>query len=285
MNGKIVGYALLGGVAFLFFRHGLGPEQKAIVPGLDWRDEPPSEIVDRVMLAFATGDPAQMRAEASKLRGEGWTLVADALDAGARFVEGGGFDKGPKPAPPGIFDPFIVPRGEKVDDRTFHDWIFNPSSGAPPLTSDDRNPVQGPRKLTEYERWVLGPYVYVADLDATTIHQNTRPPVIPEGTEIPAQLWGLTMEGAQIYFPNQPRSFLNRWWLSVLAHELYHVGQGRLGLTTWQGLEATMKYGYFENPIEVSARWKQRQVYEGITKSARDFAKEQIANQIGPRPS
>ena len=237
-------------------------------------DGPPDAIKKRMVDALITGKPATIRAEAKRLRSEGWPTLADDLEASARHLESpGGLEQMPERAPVGTYDPFVEPVSETTpDDRAFAAWIRDPRSGAPELGREDLEPMQGPRRLTDYERWVLGPYHYADDLTHPTLYLGMPPPDFPPGVKIPEQLWAVTTITGDIYFPNHPRSFLTRWWLAVLAHELYHVGQARLGLTSWQAQEAILKHGYAQSPVEVSARWKQRQTYDGVTKLAREFA-------------
>jgi hypothetical protein len=191
----------------------------------------------------------------------------------------------------GKFDPFAPPKGSDpvtADDLAFTNWIHNPSSGAPPLDVNDLAPTVIGRKLTNYERWVLKPYVYVDDLDKATIKNGIRPAGIPEDGKLPgadgkpsgAVVLALTTADGSIWFPAKPVSFLNRWWLATLAHELYHVGQIRLGSTNAEATEAWKQHGYVDSPIEVSARWKQAEVYNGVTRDARAFA----AKQASARP-
>lgn len=48
---------------------------------------PPAEILGRITAAVASGDPVKMRAEAAKLRKEGWVFQADQLTAAAATQE------------------------------------------------------------------------------------------------------------------------------------------------------------------------------------------------------
>lgn len=48
---------------------------------------PPESVLNRIMSALATGDPVKMRAEAAKLRAEGWTLQAQDLEDAADEIE------------------------------------------------------------------------------------------------------------------------------------------------------------------------------------------------------
>jgi peptidoglycan hydrolase-like protein with peptidoglycan-binding domain len=57
------------------------------IPQLPPGSEVPESIIGRVVAALATGDPAKMRAEAKKLRKEGWPDQADDLEHAANLRE------------------------------------------------------------------------------------------------------------------------------------------------------------------------------------------------------
>lgn len=81
----------------------------------------PAEIIGRVMTALASQNPATMRAEAKRLRAEGWTLQAKDLDDAANEIEARTKPPGPTPPPPAPPAPSPVAvrdlvRGMKGDD-------------------------------------------------------------------------------------------------------------------------------------------------------------------------
>ncbi|MET0410226.1 MAG: hypothetical protein ABW217_02970 [Polyangiaceae bacterium] len=169
------------------------------------------------------------------------------------------------------------PQPRTEDDDIFDAWVRDPRSGAPALTDEDLNPEAGKRRISAVERWLLAPYFPVSeDLDDRWIVNGYEPP--PLGGTIPVNLyaWAEPAEdgGAKdgyVVFPNETRNLINRWWISCLAHELWHLAQARIGLTPAQTVAAFRRWGYVDSPIEVQARWQQKRVFDGVTAAAREF--------------
>lgn len=171
----------------------------------------------------------------------------------------------------------FVPPAETSDEtvleneRFFRAWVEDGRSGAPALTEVDANPRNGTRGLTPYERWALQDYFHALDLDAASITFGGRPPIF-EGLPINSRVYAMTdMDDGRVYFPHGPRDMCSLWWLSVMAHELYHAGQHRLGAQPIDMGSANMTWGYVDNPLEVQARWQQRAVLDGLAQRARAF--------------
>jgi hypothetical protein len=85
-------------------------------------ESPPQPVVDRIVHALSTSDPAQMRAEATQLESEGWVLQADdlrkaadliALTKGNPQVAGDALHAPRRPRPysplPGLMAPAVAP--------------------------------------------------------------------------------------------------------------------------------------------------------------------------------
>jgi hypothetical protein len=201
----------------------------------------------------------------------------------------------PTPTPPGRI--MTLPPIEDLDDspdllnpppRSEIDEIWeryatDPKRPGPIIMAAELAPAEPvDRYLSEFERWALRPYFPVAaDLD-TKIHNGKAPAFMPAGIEMPKELWAATAHwppGAkpEIWFPNGVRSLWKYWWLGVLAHELTHVSQIRIGSTPGQALDALLTYGYQDSPIERQARWMQRRVLNGLEARARAFYGQQKA--------
>lgn len=166
----------------------------------------------------------------------------------------------------------------EIDDL-YDRWVRDPRSGAPELTTVDLIPRVGKRGLTAFERWALADFFYVADLEGEKLHMGMRPPELVDklaeaGQELPEAVAAFTMPDGSVWFPHGPKPLHERWWLSILAHELYHSGQVRLGSTLGEATEAIEHWGYIDSPLEVSARWKQREVYDGMGERAQMFFEE-----------
>lgn len=170
------------------------------------------------------------------------------------------------------------PQPRTEDDDIFDAWIRDSRSGAPRLTDVDLKPQPGKRRLTAIEKWLLTPYFpFPGDLGDRWIHNGFEPPRL--GGTIPTNLYAWTepnpdtggAEGAILFFPNEARTLIDRWWLSCLAHELWHAAQMRIGLTEAQRKASNRRWGYVDSPIEVQARWQQKRVFDGVTAAARAF--------------
>lgn len=183
------------------------------------------------------------------------------------------------PQVPGGVDPVdeaylrLIPTSKNDDDRAFDRWLAEDPT-RPPYVEEDTARVTS-RSLTPYEKWALGPYFYVDDLTVPRLH-NGKIPTLLEGIEVPWQMLALTMSISgkpHIFVPHEPQDFRHRWWLALLAHELYHAGQLRLGATPGEAEDAIKRHGYVNSPLEISARGKQREVYLGLAQRARAFLK------------
>ena len=80
-----------------------------------------------------------------------------------------------------------------------------------------------------------------------------------------------TDDKGEIWFPNAPRPLWQRGWLAILAHEVAHRAQLRMGMTEAEGIAAIHQRGYVDSPIELQARWMQRRVLRGLAERARAF--------------
>jgi hypothetical protein len=195
----------------------------------------------------------------------------------------------PAPTPPGRI--MTLPPVEDLDDspdllnpppRSEVDEIWerfatDPKRPGPVLMTNELAPAEPvDRYLSEFERWALRPYFPVAaDLD-TKIHNGKVPQFLPASIPINPELWAATAAwppGAapEIWFPNGVRPLWKYWWLGILAHELTHVSQTRIGMTPGQALDSLLKHGYQDSPVERQARWNQRRVLNGLEARARAF--------------
>jgi hypothetical protein len=233
--------------------------------------------------AVTSGDPKKIRALAVELRAQGQTDLANRLEQAAVLVERmlsqphASWPAGADPVDdPELRDPPPVPPSQ--DDLMVAAWLRAKDTGAPALVDADLKPNKHLRRpLTARERWFLGPYFPVA-ADLKTPILNFR---LPPGTSTKAaadtmrQYYALTFYSPAkvplVYFPHGPQSLLSRWWMAVLAHELVHGAQLRLGMTPAQTTDALVSYGYALSPIEVQARFLQRVVYGDLVKRAHAY--------------
>lgn len=163
------------------------------------------------------------------------------------------------------------PNDRSAMDELWESYVLDPKRAGPRLQVDTA-PVA--RKLTEFELWALRPYFPVAgDLDFT-LHVGQIPPCPPDVTP---SYWDITMRTAvaaktmpdgSIWVP-QMWPLWHRRWLGVLAHEITHRAQQRMGSTTEEQIRAMHEHGYVESPIEVQARWMQRRVLRDLVARAR----------------
>jgi hypothetical protein len=233
-------------------------------------------------LALEKGDARYVRELARQLRAEGETELADKLDQGMPLLERLIAQRSrPKPTWPADADPvadaYLLEDGPpsvlSQEDLMIAAWMRHEENGGPAFVKADLYPDEvTTRQLTPRERWFLGPYFPVAqDLDAE-LHFSKPPPGAAEYTK---NLFAVTTRGANgkvwINFPNGPQSMLSRWWLSLLAHELTHGTQYRLGMTERQAEDEFVRWNYVLSPIEVQARYIQRVVYWDLARRAREF--------------
>jgi hypothetical protein len=101
------------------------------------------------------------------------------------------------------------------------------------------------RPLSETEKGYLEPYIPKRDLDNADVHTGEMPAYAPSWAT------GIT-RGNDIYFRNPNQSFATPEDLSLLGHELVHVGQYADGMTAIGYIWAS-RNGYNNNPYEVDA--------------------------------
>jgi len=117
----------------------------------------------------------------------------------------------------------------------------------------------GLRPLTDCEKDNLSPYIPKIDLDNADLHDGEVPWYLFEDYE------GIT-RGNDIYFrpgvydPSTPS------WISLLGHELIHVGQYREGMNLITYIWSS-RNGYFKVKYEVEAYKAQRQIARDLTLS------------------
>jgi len=261
-------WCVLAPVALAFASRG----QLVILPGKG------KTVMERVMETLKTEDPAKIRALARQLRKEGETVMADRLEMAADLVAK--MKKAPTDKLPASVDPldesYLLNKPTTLDqtDLMVAAWLRAEGKGAPPFITADLYPEQvTERGLTPHEMWVLSPYFPVdSDLTAPVLHfglpPGAPPEAAPEGLHAFTYLeWGR----AHIRFPGGPVSMLGRWWLCMLAHELTHAAQFRVGMTAQETTDTLARYGYNNSPIEVQARFYQRLIYADLARRAREY--------------
>jgi peptidoglycan hydrolase-like protein with peptidoglycan-binding domain len=113
MNRGAVLLLAAGGVALALTS---GKAKAAAPPLPTGTDEVPDEILDRVIAAIRTDDPAKMRAEAAKLRKEGYATQAAGLESAALQVEKRRTEQGSS----AVGAPRVLKAGMKGED--VRDW-------------------------------------------------------------------------------------------------------------------------------------------------------------------
>lgn len=236
--------------------------------------------LERAQRAVETQDPKAMRAEAKRLRADGYKQIGDALDQAAVITEKM-IARRNQPAPvwPSTVDRVLndwllaPPATLTQDDLMVAAWLRSDDNGGPAYVVGDLYPDRvAKRSLTPRERWVLSPYFPVVQDFAAELNFGV-PPGTPPGV-VPGNLYAITIgttEGPKIIFPKGPQSLLGRWWLAVLAHELVHVSQVRIAGGDPGAVDAQIKWGYELSPLEVQARYYQRLVYDDLVARARAF--------------
>ncbi len=165
------------------------------------------------------------------------------------------------------------PTTPQPEDELWSRYIHDPSRPGPRVIADESAVA---RKLTDFERWALGPYFIADDLEVE-VYNGAAPPGFDQSKvdQIPKSLWAVTLAkpsgGALIWLPRLQHLW-ERWWLSLLAHEMTHAAQVRMGGQSQEELAKQMqRYGYEGSPTEVQARWMQGRVLNGLDARARAF--------------
>lgn len=230
-------------------------------------------------LAMEKRDIRYVREIARQLRAEGHSLIADKLDEAIPIVQKM-IEQRKKPAPvwpagaDQVLDSELVnmPTVLTQDDLMVAAWLRRDDNGGPPFVEADLYPDRvTTRQLTPRERWFLAPYFPVASDLETELHFGKPPAEYAEAAKNLAAYTHPFGGHIRITFPNGPQSMLSRWWLALLAHELTHAAQYRLGMTTQEAEAEFIKWQYTLSPIEVQARHYQRVVYADLVRRARDF--------------
>jgi RHS repeat-associated protein len=103
----------------------------------------------------------------------------------------------------------------------------------------------GLRPLTDCEKGYLSPYIPERDLNNADVHIGEMPWYAPSWAA------GITW-GNDIYIRDPDQTFTSPSGMSLLGHELVHVGQYAEGMTVLSYLWAS-RNGYDNNPYEVEA--------------------------------
>ena len=154
-------------------------------------------------------------------------------------------------------------------------FVVDPNRPGPRAKIDEA-PVA--RALSDFEHWALAPYFIRQDLDNVTLYNGKAPPQVPRELldKVPETMWAMTFTKpggpAVIWLPKFHSIMHDRWWVGLLAHELSHGAQGRMGgVTPQQALELFKKYGYEKMPMEIQARWLQGMVLQKLDQRAEAF--------------
>jgi hypothetical protein len=100
----------------------------------------------------------------------------------------------------------------------------------------------GTRPLTSFEKQTLAPYIPQIDLDSAILHVGEMPFYADWAIDASA-----ITRGNDIYVKDPTWTFTEPHSLSVLAHELVHVGQYRNGMTWLTYLGSAIPDGYSRN--------------------------------------
>jgi hypothetical protein len=170
-----------------------------------------------------------------------------------------------------------APTAPDANDQRWLRYVVEPSRPGPRAKADDA-PIN--RGLSDFEHWALAPYFIRQDLDNVSLFNGVEPPGLPQGfaSKLPATMWALTFVApggpALVWLPHFHALMYERWWLGLLAHEITHGAQGRMGgLSPQQAVEQYKSMGYEKMPTEVQARWMQDAVLQGLDRRAMAFSK------------
>jgi RHS repeat-associated protein len=115
----------------------------------------------------------------------------------------------------------------------------------------------GLRPLTDCEKGYLSPYIPQRDLDKADVHIGEMPWYAPSWAA------GITW-GNDIYIRDPDQTFTSPSGMSLLGHELVHVGQYAEDMTVLSYLWAS-RNGYDNNPYEVEAYKLQDKIKSDLT--------------------
>lgn len=169
------------------------------------------------------------------------------------------------------------PRSGDADehDRLWARYVVDPARPGPRAKIDEAPIV---RALSDFEHWALAPYFIREDLDNVTLYNGVVPPPVSKELQdqLPATMWALTFgapgKPAILWLPHFHPTMHERWWVGLLAHELTHGAQARMGgLKPADAVALFKKYGYEDMPTEVQARWMQGQVLTKLDARAAAF--------------
>jgi hypothetical protein len=106
---------------------------------------------------------------------------------------------------------------------------------------------QGTRPLTAFEKWALSEFIPQTDLDRAVMHVGELPVWAALASIRPNAI----TVGNDIYF-REVQHFVSPKGLSLIAHELVHVGQFRQGMTVptylWASRDGYTHETEFEKP-------------------------------------
>lgn len=148
------------------------------------------------------------------------------------------------PAPP-----FFIP-GAKARPADVNLYVYARNS---PLKYID--PL-GLRPLTPRERTLLGPYIPEVDLENADVHEEGVPWYVPK------RYIGIT-RGNDIYFRPGIYDPLTPEGISLLGHELVHVGQYRKG-ANWRSFMWSYRRGYGRSKYEREASAIEDEILAGL---------------------
>lgn len=117
------------------------------------------------------------------------------------------------------------------------------------------------RALSDRERAALAIYIPEQDLARARLYDGRVP------WYLPGRFTAIT-RGSRVYFrPGACRTDTAQG-LALLAHELVHVGQYRLGATWLTFLLSYLRHGYWSSPLEKEARAIANEVRSAAIESA-----------------
>jgi hypothetical protein len=167
------------------------------------------------------------------------------------------------------------PDRESSDDALWRMYAIDSKRAGPKPTEAEWDPKQPhTRKMTAFERWALEPYFQGMDyIFESVVHNGLEPlEATAAGIVLPKATVAFTHPvSREIYVLHGVKPLWQRWWLALLAHELVHVHQMKMGMTLKEALIAILDHGYVDSPIEVMARHTQRRVLRGLTMRARSY--------------
>lgn len=178
-----------------------------------------------------------------------------------------------------------MPNPTHPADRLWARFVADPDRPGPRLNPQELSVTPHDRPPSPFERWCLRRFFPVfEDVTEARLHLGKLPSLgpdvkLPPDFATPPSVMAVTDANGEVWFPPRATSTGGKeapvlshfYWITILAHELAHRSQRRMGLTPGQALDAILKHGYADSPIERQARWLQQVIADALIHAADRF--------------